>query len=175
MFKENAEPDMIIAEFHIIGSDQSEVSWPVTVPAYRDTAPNEPYVFADATASLVSVAASVMEFVIVVDNHLHPLYTNSLTPYSIVASDRTVRMACRAVWNDTFDTLYDQVKAGTAGSITLTNGGMSTVFDFGTVQVSDVTPNAAKGKNVIDLNMDSVARGSSANAYDIQITNDPVV
>lgn len=165
---------MVIGEFHIIASDQAETAWPASPPSFGTASNYAPYVFSDASVTLNAIASTeIEEMIIVCDNHLRAKYTNSLTPYSIIPQGRTIQVRTRCLWNDTYDTLYDQVAGGATGFINLVNGSFNTKFEFGRLQVNGITPTANQGKSQIGLVLDMVGRSASGSDFDLKITNVP--
>jgi hypothetical protein len=173
---EDGEPDMVTAQFDIIGSNEGNLAWPSSPPAFGGTATYAPYVFQDAVVLLGGIASTeIEEFAIVCSNHLRAKYTNSLTPYSIYPRNRSVFVVVRAVWNTAQKNLYGQAALGATGYIQLVNGTISTKFEFGSLQVNSITPTARKGKDQIECVLEMVARSTSGNAFDLKITNDVTV
>lgn len=127
---------------------------PGTVPAIDNGAP---YVFSDLTFSLGvdASAAEVRDFEIVIDNVLDTQrYMNSVTRSQLPSTDRII--TCRMTVPYTADEadLYDQAVAGGTGSLTLTNGGVSTVFTFGNLKAPTESPVIqSKGEILLSLNM----------------------
>lgn len=156
---EEGEPDLLTLQLSIVGSDEAtDTSWPSPEPALGTTAAYAPYVFTDACGAITlnGAAREVMEFVIVGDNHVKALYTNCLTPHSLVPRNRIIRARFRLPWNSTNADLYNMNYAGATASIVLTNGNMSTTFTFGRLQVPPDSP-TIPGKDTIDLVVEGIA------------------
>lgn len=109
-------------------------SWPGTIPAINS---GSPYIFADTTFSLSAdaSAAEVRSFEIVIDNGLiTDRFMNSVTRTVIPAGDRVVSLNMSVPYTADEIDLYKQALAGAGGTLTLTNGGCSTVFTFGNLK-----------------------------------------
>ena len=172
---EEGEPDMLTGMFYILASDRALTSWPAIPPAHGTAANYAPWVFSDCDAAvfLNGSAIEIEEFVISVNNHLQAKYVNSLTPSSIMARGRTVRLGLRIPWNDTNDSLLGTTWTG-ANYLTFTSGGLSTKFEFGDLYVDFEDPSAAKGKGQIALVINALSYSSSSKAWDLKITNDSI-
>jgi hypothetical protein len=173
---EDAEPQMVTATLRIIACSQVEVALPSPISAIDQTVQSEPYIFADSDtfASIGGVTCPIEEFVILVDNDIEAKYVNSLLPYALRPRDRNIRLRFRIPWNDTTDALYDSAAAGIACTFKLaTNAAAySTYFEFGALQVDDVTPTASRGKGQLEFVLDATALRNATNTYDLRITND---
>jgi hypothetical protein len=129
-----------------------------------------PYVHSDAAFSFVSATRQVKEWWVLIDNHLQPRYVNSVTATRISARDRTVVVRCVVPFDDDHDDLYAQSVAGASGTITLTNGNMSTLFTFANLQSPDNSP-TIRGKTETHLMLDMIARMSST-TRELVVTSD---
>jgi hypothetical protein len=76
----------------------------------------------------------------------------------------------RHAYDDDHDDLYGQAVAGSSGTITLTNGNMSTLFTFATLQAPDNSP-VIRGKTETDILVDARAR-TSTTTKEIRVTHD---
>jgi hypothetical protein len=129
-----------------------------------------PYVHSDATFSFNSATRAPREWWVLIDNHLQRRWVNSLTATRISARDRTVVCRIAVPYDDDAANLYTQSTAGASGTVTLTNGNMSTLFTFGNLRYpveSPVTP----GKTELELHVNMIAY-SSASTPEIRITHD---
>lgn len=171
---EDGEPDLLTLQLDIIASDESTATtWPVSPPSLGTTAAFSPYVFQDTCSTGITLSAATreaMEFVIVGDNKIKALYTNCLTPHSLVPRDRVILARFRVPWNSTNADLYGQAVAGATASVTLTNGAVSTVFTFGRLQVPAQSP-FIRGKDTVDLVLDGQATMVST-TRELVVTND---
>lgn len=141
----------------------------VTLSTASNTAP---YVHSDATFSFNSAARQPREWWVMIDNHLQARWVNSLTATRISARDRTVVCRIAIPYDDDAANLYTQSAAGASGTVTLTNGAMSTLFTFGNLQSvkeSPVTP----GKTELELYLNMVAR-SDGGTKELVVTSDSV-
>ena len=141
------------------GSTETETAtaFPGTVPAIAD---EQPYVMDDVTFSLSADASSdeVKSFEITIDNGLIiDRYMNSVTRAEIPAADRVITVKMEVPHNaDTID-LHDQSVAGAAGTLTLTNGNVSTLFTFANLKSPAETPASTRrgGEYMLNLNMEA--------------------
>lgn len=170
---EDGEPDLLTLQLDIIASDEDDAaSWPGSPPSLGTTAAYSPYTFQDSCSAITlnGSAREAMEFVIVGDNKIKALYTNCLTPHSLVPRDRIIMARFRVPWNSTNADLYDQAVGGATASVVLTNGNVSTNFTFGRFQVPAKSPRVP-GKDTIDLILDGQATMVST-TRELVVTND---
>jgi hypothetical protein len=165
----DGDVDLVQMVIEVMAKDEATgTSAPsVTLSTSANTAP---YVHSDATFSFNSATRQPREWWVMIDNHLQPRYVNSLTPTRISARDRTVVCRIAIPYDDDAANLYTQSSDGTSGTVTLTNGNMSTLFTFANlkpVQESPVTP----GKTELELYVNMVARSSGA-TKELVITHD---
>jgi len=167
------DPEPIELVLEIVG--KTEVTG-TTYPALTlGTAANyAPYVFEDASSGLTLNAATrdMLAFELMIDNHLHARFSNSLTATSITPRDRTVALQVLTPYTSDESNLYAQTNLGATGSLVFTNAGMSTTFTFGTLQVPPRSP-IVKGKTEIGLELLMTARMSGA-TKELVITHDSV-
>jgi hypothetical protein len=176
---ESPEPQMVTATLRIIAcSFSQDVALP-TLPTLSQAVTNEPYVFADCDtfAIIGGVTCPIEEFIILVDNDIEPKRINSLNAYALRSRSRNIRLRFRIPWNDTTDALYDSVYTGIACTFklatpTVAAATYSTYFEFGAIQVDDITPTASRGKGQLEFVIDGTALRNATNAYDLRITND---
>lgn len=134
---------------------------------------NAPYVFSDGVLTIFSGARTMMDFECVIDNHLERRFANSLVATSITPQDRTVTLRCTTPFTSTeLSALYGTATAGVTGTLVLTNGGMSTTFTFGVLQLPDRSPNLTS-KTEIKLGLEMTAR-MTGSTREIVITHDSV-
>jgi len=139
----------------------------VTLSTSANTAP---YVHSDATFSFNSGARQPREWWVMIDNHLQARWVNSLTATRISARDRTVVCRIAVPYDDDAANLYTQSADGASGTVTLTNGNMSTLFTFANlkpVTESPVTP----GKTELELYVNMVAR-MDGSTRELVVTSD---
>lgn len=146
-------------------------TYPGTVPAI-DTA--QGYVFADTTFSLSgdTSAAEVSSWEIVIDNVLDGShYVNSVTRTQIVPTDRIVTVRMSLPYDADSIDLYDQAVAGAAGTLTLTNGGCSTLFTFANLKAPAETPVISGRGSILMLDL-SMRAYMSSSTRELVITHD---
>lgn len=131
-----------------------------------------PYVFEDSTVTLDGAARTPKAWRVHIHNHIHPRYVASLKAVTLCAARRTVAAQFQFPWDDDHDDLHIVARAGIAGSMALTNGGLSTTFTFGRLQAPSNTP-FITGHDEIDKNINFVARGVST-TLELEINNDSV-
>lgn len=135
---------------------------PGGVPAINSGAP---YVFSDCTYALTADASAtlVREFEITIDNVLTAdRYFNSVTRAPLFATDRMITVKLVVPYTSDEVDLYDQAVAGAAGTLTLTNGGQSTLFTFANLKCPAETPPIQdKGEMLLTLNMVAYQSGST--------------
>ena len=134
------------------------------------TAAAAPYVFSDGVLTLQSAARQMMDFELVIDNGLSPRFTNSQTATSLTPQDRTITLKTTNPFTADEVDLYEQALAGAAGTLVLTNGGMSTAFTFAALQVPAVSP-VVGGKQEIPLTLEMTARMTGA-TRELVVTHD---
>jgi hypothetical protein len=130
-----------------------------------------PYIFSDLVLTLQSAAREVSQFELVIDNALvADRFMNATTIASAPEGDRTVMLSTTHPFAAANADLYGQALAGTAGTLALSNGGYSTVIQFGTLQVPDHSPVVAS-RAEIPLRLQMTARKSGA-AAELSVTHD---
>lgn len=158
-----SQGELINFTFDIEGKTEilSATSFPGTVPAI-DT--GSPYVFSDCTFALGAdaSAAQVRSFTLKVDNMPDTeRFLNSVTRTALPARDRLITLSMVVPYTADEKDLYDQAIAGNTGSLTLTNGGCSTVFTFANIKCPAETPPVpGKDELFLTLNMTSLMSGS---------------
>lgn len=137
-------------------------AFPGTVPAF---AAGAPYIFGQTTFSLDAdeSADEVLAWELTIDNQLDTeRYANSIHRENMAALGRLITLNMTLPYNATTIALYKQAVAGAAGSLTLTNGNVSCLFDFANLKVpaeSPVTPQRI-GEYTMQLNMTAYATDS---------------
>jgi len=158
-------------QLDIIGQSESvgnAGSFPAITPSVAANA--APYVFTDGVCTLVSSARVITEFEVTIDNQLRRRMSNSLTATSIDASDRIVTCKFKTPYTSSETDLYGQALAGSAATLVLTNGNMSTTMTFATIQFPDNSPTIT-GKDEIPLELEGIARMSST-TKELVVTHD---
>lgn len=137
----------------------------------------KPYIFSgDPVLTLQSAAREVSQFDLTIDNALvKDRFMNSLTIINLPEGDRVVSLntthpyAAGTGTTGTTD-LYAQALAGAAGTLVFTNGGYSTTFTFGTLQVPDNSP-TVQSKAEIPLQLQMIARRAGTTP-ELAVTHD---
>lgn len=142
----------------------------VSVPTAANFAP---YIFSDVTMTVLSAAREVKEWWILVDNHLHRRWVNSVSATRMCARKRTTMLRARVPYDSANTDLYDQSAAGAAGTFALTNGTISTSFAFANLIAPSEGP-VIPGKTELDLTVQWLARSSGA-TKELIVTNDSTV
>lgn len=152
----------------------SATVFPVTVPVIDAGAP---YIMGDCTFALSAdaSAAEVKEFEIVIDNVLNTdRFMNSVTRSQIPTTDRIITLAMSVPYTADEIDLHAQSVAGAAGTLTLTNGGTSTLFTFANLKSPADSPvNGGRGQEGM-LNLQMTAYQSST-TKELVITHDSSV
>ncbi len=152
--------DLVSLEIEIVGVTEVEDTTPPVV-ALTTAANDAPYHFIDSdnagTSRLAIFGATprMLSFEIEINNFLLARFGNSQTATSVTPQDRLVRMAVELPYDTANEAIYRGTDA--AGSLVLTNGGMSTTFTFGFLEVASESPVIA-GKSPINLNLEMIAR-----------------
>jgi hypothetical protein len=116
-----------------------------------------PFVFEDCVFTLGGSARKPKAFKLHLHNHVQMRYVNSVNPSTLCPSRRTINLFVGTPFDSEHVDLYDQALAGAAGSLAITNGAVSTTFNFATLQVPAETPEIP-GKVEIDLPLKMTAR-----------------
>jgi hypothetical protein len=103
------------------------------------------YMFHDCVLALSGMAAvEIDQFELVIDNGLiTDRFHNSQTLTDIPEGDRSITLGISTPYGSTYATLQATLiasAAGTAGTLTITNGNYSTLFTFGALVVPEETP-----------------------------------
>jgi hypothetical protein len=153
-----AKGSLVALRLDIVGQSESVAS-AGSFPSLTPSVAAGPYIFAgDPVLTLNAAVREVQEFELVIDNALTTdRFMNSLTVVNLPEGDRTVRLRTKHAWAAANLDLYNQALAGAAGSLAFTNGGNSTAFSFGTLQVPANSP-TTPGKAEVMLTLDMVAR-----------------
>lgn len=153
----------------------SGTSWPGTIPAIDS---GSPYIFSDTTFSLSAdaSAAEVRAFEIVIDNGLiTDRFNNSVTRTIIPAADRVISLNMTVPYTADEADLHKQALAGAAGTLTLTNGGCSTLFTFGNLKTDPAQSPVigSRGSEImLGLQMKAYKTGST---MELAVTHDSTV
>lgn len=168
-----AQGQLVSMTIDAIGKTEitSATSVPGTVPAI-DSA--QGYVFTDTTFALSADASAteVVSWQIVINNMIDPSkYRNSLTRTQIMPTSRMVTLSMVVPYTSDELDLYDQAVAGAAGTLTLTNGLVSTLFTFANLKAPAESPVITGRGNETFLNLNMQAFMSSS-TRELVITHD---
>lgn len=152
----SSEGGLLELELDIIGADEV-VGTNAPSVAISTASNNVPYTHTDLVLTLAASARDVKNLEITIDNQLEQSFNNSRTATGITPRNRIVSVRCTNPFTSDETALYAQAVAGAAGTAVYTNGGMSTTFTFGRLQVPARSPSVT-GKNEIPLVLDMVAR-----------------
>jgi hypothetical protein len=130
---------------------------------------NAPYIFSDGVFTIAGSARDTLDWELTIANHLEVRFSNSRTATSITPGDRTVMQRTTHPY---ISGLYGLAVAGAAGSAAFTNGGLSTTFTYGVLQIPNNAPEVP-GKSEIVLRLDQVAR-MTGSTRELVVTNDSV-
>lgn len=134
------------------------------------TAPSAaPYVFSQGVLTLVGSSRQILDFEVTIDNALQARFANSQTATDISPTDRIVTIKCTTPFTSTEYDLYNQTLLGSAASLVITNGSLSTTFTFGKIQFPAMSPVVA-GKQEIPLTLEGIARMTST-TRELVVTN----
>lgn len=165
-------PPLIEMTLDIVGTTEvTGTSFPAVTLDCSSIA-HQPLMFQEGVVTLAGSARKMMNFVLVIDNHLDVRFTNSTTATSITPTNRTVALRTTNPYTSDETALYDQSVDGAAGSLVFTNSTVSTTFTFAKLQVPSRSP-TVMGKQEIPLYLDMVAR--MAGTRELTVTNDYTV
>src|SRR5690606_17613093 len=120
---------------------------------------------------LQSSAREVINWELVIDNAINARFANATTASQIFAQDRTITLNATVPYNSSNSALYAQAVAGAAGTLVITNGGYSTTFTFGRLQVPEDSPVAPGRGSEVVLNLPMTARAVST-TKELVVTHD---
>ena len=153
------QPDVINMSIEMYGKSRDQnVSGPSTAVDLNVSANAAPYIFEDATVTMLGVTREVFNVMVRVHNHLHIRTSNSLTPTMICPGGRTVDLQCSLPYTSNEVDLLDQNVTGSlSAQLKFTNGTMSLTLDFAALQVANDDP-VVSGKSEITLSLHGIAR-----------------
>ena len=167
-----ASPPFIEMTLDIVGKTEvTDTSYPAVTLDCSSLA-HQPYIFSEGVVTLSGSARNIMNFVLLIDNHLDVRFTNSITATSITPTNRTIALRTTNPYTSDETDLYDQAVAGAAGSLVFTNSTVSTTFTFAKLQVPARSP-TVMGKQEIPLYLDMISR--EAGTKELIVTNDSTV
>lgn len=167
-----ASPPLIEMTLDILGTTEAlGTSFPAVTLDCTSIA-YQPFIFSDGVVTLAATSRPIMNFLLLIDNHLDARFTNSITATSITPLNRTVALRTTNPFTADELDLYDQAAAGAAGSLVFTNGAVSTTFTFAKLQVPARSP-VVMGKQEVPLYLDMISR--EAGTKELVVTNDSTV
>lgn len=136
-----------------------------------------PYIFSDTTFTLAAAsgATEVRAFEIVIDNGLvTDRFNNSVTRTVIPGGDRVVMLNLTVPYTSDEVALHPQTATGAAGTLTVTNGGTSTLFSFANLKSNPAqSPVVGSRGNEILLNLQLQAYKTDASGVaELVVTHD---
>lgn len=131
----------------------------LTTPAPNLAPPlDSPLVFHDSTLTLRQLERPLLEFELVIDNHLAVRFANSPSPGEIFPVDRTIQLTAVLPFTPEALDLYGLGAAGIgAGLLRFTNGPQSVAIQLPAIQWIDRSPVVA-GRQEITLPLTGFAR-----------------
>lgn len=143
------------------------------LPAVAASQVKGPYILGgDTSLVLNGVAREVAEFELVIDNGLvTDRFMNNLTVVSLPENDRQIALHTSHAYASQNVDLYNQALAGAAGTLILTNGGSSTAFSFGTLQVPAQSPTASSRAEIM-LRLEMAAR-KTGSTLELTVVHSP--
>ncbi len=170
-----SEAEMVEMILEIVCKDEDpNESWPGTIATLSTATNRAPYIHSEGVLNVNSSAYPYRSWALVIDNHIHRRWTNSLTATELCPGDRTVMLRTENPFTATeFAGLYDlsASETGVAGSVVLTNGSFSTTFTMAGLQWADNSP-TVMGKQEIPLTLDFYARMKGTDR-ELVVTNVP--
>jgi hypothetical protein len=156
---EGAPPFITCAIEMIFKDENGGQTWDAALTSLPVTAAYTDFIFSDTTITLLGVSRTPKEFSLLIDRHIDPRYVASTKPTLLCPADFTCVMQARFPFDADHQDLHGYPLAGQAGSLALTNGTISTTFNFGCLQTPDETPeNHGKRQGEIDITKVLVAR-----------------
>lgn len=148
------------------GAPEDAASFPTLSPSIT-----QPYMFHDLVLTLQSAAREVQEFELVIDNGLvADRFHNSKTIIDLPEGVRAISLRTQHDYNAANVALYNQALAGAAGTMVFTNGGYSTTFTFGRLQVPAESP-VVGGNGPVPLTLNMISRKVTT-TMELAVTHD---
>jgi len=155
-------------------SETYATAWPATPPTLTLGGAYAPYAHWEGALTTNSNNTSYSEFDLNIDNMMRPIFNNSKTPQCFRPMGRMVTLNTNNPFTTT--TLADaqaMIASGIAGTLTFTNGTLSTLINFAKLRNNYKSPNV-KGRGETRLPFRMIAAASSI-APSIKFTNDSTV
>lgn len=169
-----ASGQLVQCELSLVGlTEVAGTAAPVVALGVTDA--DEPYVFAELAANVLSTARECFSFEIRVDNMVQPRFVNSLTATNLYESDRIVTVNLDTPYSADETDMLDMSEDGVAATLTLTNGTVSTAFSFPAIQAPGDTPTVTTRTDELRLTIAGTARKHTDGSVEISVTNDAAV
>ena len=166
------DPAWVELTLDIWGTDENTgTSYPVLTLDCTSIA-YQPFVFSDGVVTLQSSVRKMMNFALLIHNHLERRFTNSLTATSIRPTNRTIALRTTNPFTADELDLYEQGYLGAAGTLVLTNSTVSCTFTFAKLQVPPLSP-VIGGKQEIPLYLDMFSREASTKELIVTLDSTP--
>lgn len=171
-----SEGSIVDMTFDLV-SDNEDIagapSWPtLTFPTTSDA---NPFMFFDAALVIGGTTYQMNSFEISIQHTLDIKYRNSQKPTSFCPTDRVIMLKVNTPYTSDELGLYP-TSSNVSGSVTLTNGTVSTLFTFPHLRTPNKTPTVpGRSEITLDLELQAFATGTSSSTLEMQITNDSTV
>lgn len=144
------EPSPLIMNLDIVGKDRNLDTAAPSV-SLSTAANSSPYIFEDLVLTVGGTARQVLDFMLVIDNHLQVRFTNSLSATDICPQGRTVFLSITVPFASStpLTSLLEMATAGLATSLVATNGNMSLTFNFATWQCAVIDPHVPGKQEIV--------------------------
>lgn len=170
-------PEPISLSVELFAMDRTAIASAPSAPAVNLTfaANSYPYIFEDGVFSYDQPGSvrEILDFVMVVNNHLQIRTSNSLIPTAICPQDRTVSLQFTVPFvnsNPDNTVLLDMAPAGLGDArLKFTNGIYSMQIDFTSLQIANEDP-VVRGKQEIVLPLSGITR-TVAGVSELSITS----
>jgi hypothetical protein len=131
-----------------------------------------PYVWSDATCTLLSTSRIVTQWELAIDNVPNVRFSNSQSATDIQITDRIVTCSLMTPYTSDETDLYGQnVASSAAATFSLTNGGTSISFAIANLQIPDNSPVVESRTGEIMLSLQGTAK-MSGSTRELIVTND---
>ena len=131
-----------------------------------------PYVWSDATCTLLSTSRIVTQWELAIDNVPNVRFSNSQSATDIQITDRIVTCSLMTPYTSSEVDLYGQnVGSSAAATFSLTNGGTSISFAIANLQIPDNSPVVESRTGEIMLSLQGTAK-MSGSTRELIVTND---
>lgn len=170
---EPTDEELVECIIYIMAKEEqvNTTSWPSPEPGLNLGAANVPYNHSEGVLTLGGAARPFKSWELVIDNMLEPVFYNSLSASCFRSRGRRVTLKTQNPFiSGTLTDALTALNSGIAGSMTFTNGGMSTAFTFPHLRNKYVSP-SIRGSGEIPLMLELEAFRTSGSA-EIVVTHD---